>query len=222
MRSIIGPQESCAPLDTGAILIFDMSPNSKAATDGNIKVKVILLLGAESHLYQKDFRFATRQFWTTGQTSLLDRFCHIVVRFGIQRDIVPRNCRGSFPSINNCIMGFDAFIINAVQPYKTHTQSGAVSGIELIASDFNTISSCLSSHPGSFVSPGQKGDLQSGNERQESGKYAQNESIESNGVIPCAVPDYRKPFPNGFGYLLLLGGALGLCVGLLYVQCLRW
>jgi hypothetical protein len=208
---VVGPEKSCAPRDAGGVLMFDAPANLNFSINCEIPSQVII----KFNRHQEYDRFALCQFWAFDESALLD-----IGGLKAQRDFMQFEKRPHFSNIYNSVMYSELRSINTVKPYKPDMQLRAMCNVEFIARDFKAASSSFGGHSSGFIGAEQKSDLDGRNDRQECSKYAQNESVESDRIIPCSVPNYRQSLPRGFGYLLFIGGLVGLCVGLLYVLCL--
>lgn len=80
----------------------------------------------------------------------------------------------------------------------------------------------FSSDPCGLVGAKQKADLSQRNCGKQCSEDAQNKSIKGDRVVPRSLPDYRKPLPEGFGYLMLIAAGIGAVLGFLYVSILWW
>jgi hypothetical protein len=73
-----------------------------------------------------------------------------------------------------------------------------------------------------FVCPDQEDNLRGRNDSYQSREDAQDERIEGDGVFPRPGPYRRKPLPQGFGWLMLIGAAVGTSFGSAYVLLVFW
>jgi hypothetical protein len=96
----------------------------------------------------------------------------------------------------------------------SNAELGPVRGIELLLGGPRRFFGGASGKSRCFVGANQEKDLSSRNYSQQGSEDAEDKGIERNRVFPSPIPDYRKPLPEGFGWLILGGFGIGAFCGL--------